>query len=135
MSATPTAARGVLTTLIVIGAATSAASLTFVARGEAIAQEKFLDAMLIVAQLYAPLLGVFIAFHFPAGPPRQTTDRPVPATPLFLAAVLIGVYAFAPVLLLLVITDIESIVVLLRRLSPVGQVVSSGILAFFFSRY
>jgi hypothetical protein len=54
---------------------------------------------------------------------------------LFLAALLIGLYAFAPVVLMLLINDIETIIDLLRKLSPLGQAASSGILAFFFSRY
>jgi hypothetical protein len=135
LSANARLGRAILSSLVVAGALTSAASLTYAARGGAIGQKNFVDAILLMGQLYAPLVGVFIAFHFPAGPPAPRPERPISPWALAFAAVLISIYAFAPVILLLIVNDIENIVALLTRLNPLGQVISSGILVFFFSRY
>jgi len=135
VSVRPNIARGLLTALILTGAGASLGCLLVASRGGAISQKNLNDAMVLIGQLYAPLVGVFLAFHFPVGPPLPTTNRQVPGGALLLAALLIAAYVFAPVALLVLENDIENIIELLRNVSPLGQIVSSAVMVFFYSRY
>jgi hypothetical protein len=92
-----------------------------------------MSAIVAFLRVYLPMLGVMTGFAF-AEKNRTQGQAGANELSLMLAGVLVGVQAFGPGLLLLVLGDIESVLAMLKAADLGSQPIALGAVTYFYSK-